>query len=317
MKLTGIICIFSFWSLTLLAQVNLVPNPSFEDTTSCPIFSGISYATGWFNSGASPDYYNWCANGNSPAFGVPSNWLGNQFAFHGNAYAGIVLWYVGSREFIGVQLTQMLIPGTEYFVSGYISRGDSSDASPFTCSSNNFSFRFSTVAYDYSQSNPAPVDNYSHVHAETIIPDNFGWTRISGSFIADSAYQFLTIGNFYGDANTDTAFCNYSLALAYYYVDAICVSTDSLTCLNWMEVNEYSEHWPKLYVHPNPSNGQLYIENLPQDKASPFSLRNIAGEIVNEGTLTTQLNQIDVSPLAKGVYVLQVNGQHLKVLITH
>ena len=56
------------------------------------------------------------------------------------------------------------------------------------------------------------------------------WTTISGSFISDSAYQYVSIGNFFDDANTtliqmqDTVFDR----SAYYYIDDAYVSSDSL-----------------------------------------------------------------------------------------
>ena len=39
------------------AQVNLVPNGSFEDTIPCTM-SSVFAAVGWYSVNASPDYYN-------------------------------------------------------------------------------------------------------------------------------------------------------------------------------------------------------------------------------------------------------------------
>lgn len=58
------IFIFSFLLIAnfSFAQVNLVPNPSFESYSTCPDGSSQLYkATPWFNPAlGSPDYFNVC-----------------------------------------------------------------------------------------------------------------------------------------------------------------------------------------------------------------------------------------------------------------
>ena len=82
---------FSLLAVRSFSQTNLVPNPSFEDTVTCPNNRGqITYATSWLNPTiASPDYMNAC---NAGQVGVPSNYLGTQNAHTGNAYALIVTY---------------------------------------------------------------------------------------------------------------------------------------------------------------------------------------------------------------------------------
>ncbi|MDO9187033.1 MAG: hypothetical protein Q7W13_13545 [Bacteroidia bacterium] len=78
------------------AQTNLVPNPSFEQYSSCPSTEcGISLATGWYSAGYTPDYFNGCA---SWPFGAPQNAAGYQYPASGNAYA-LVGTYGGGREY--------------------------------------------------------------------------------------------------------------------------------------------------------------------------------------------------------------------------
>ena len=320
MKRALIIVVFSsLFALAGIAQ-NLVPNPSFEDTIGCPDGLGsIDKVTGWINMGQSPDYFNSCINTdtvNPPNVGVPHNQLGYQTAFHGNAYAGLAAWYSPSiREFIGVHLTQNLVPGTKYFASAYISKADSVEIPPYTCSCNNFCFRFSTVPYDVNLGSSAPVDNFSHIHSDSIITDTAGWTRIAGSFVADSAYEYLIIGNFYDDANTDTSACNYFQAAAYYYVDDICVSADSLSCLNKTRVNELNAYSNEMYIYPNPVNSILHFGNL--YKKISYTLTNITGQEISRGNLIGQANQIDISSIEEGIYFLNTETTHLKILIIH
>src|SRR6185503_9492391 len=98
--------------------------------------------------------------------------------------------------------------------------------------------------------------NFSHIHCDSIIKDQINWIRVSGSFIADSTYKYLIIGNFYDDAHTDTFDCpDYAL----YYVDMICVSTDSLKCSGVSQGITPTQNMNSVYIYPNPANLILQI----------------------------------------------------------
>src|SRR5262245_6021589 len=109
-----------FFALCVHAQ-NLVPNPSFENFSTCPVgFSQYAgFVTTWINpSAASPDYYNSCANPN-PA-GTPVNGFGYQSPRTGNAYSGFYATAGTYREFIQVQLTSALSAGVSYAFSMFV-----------------------------------------------------------------------------------------------------------------------------------------------------------------------------------------------------
>lgn len=218
------IILLTLSSQALQAQ-NLVPNPSFEDTLQCPTnnqANNPNLCVGWSMYGGTPDYFNECATGD---YGVPSNKFGSQAAYNGKAYTGLITYANGDpsnyREFIGTRLSQPLSVGTKYYVSAFINRSDTT-----SCASNNFGFRFSMIPYSFS--NPTPVNNFSHVRSNAIITDSVNWTRISGSFIADNAYSYLAIGNFYTNSNTSSFNCSPFNPFAYYYIDQVSVTTDSL-----------------------------------------------------------------------------------------
>ena len=118
------------------AQLNLVPNPSFEDTVGCPANVSGQYGdeiynlTHWFPAGESPDYFNSCApvNQSTGQASVPYNGLGFQYANSGEGYIGLFtalnsLLFYDYREYIGVQLTQTLSQGTTYYFSMKVSCG--------------------------------------------------------------------------------------------------------------------------------------------------------------------------------------------------
>jgi hypothetical protein len=47
-----------------------------------------------------------------------------------------------------------------------------------------------------------PIDNFSHMHSLSVLSDDVNWITLTGSIIADSAYAYVGVGNFYTDANT-------------------------------------------------------------------------------------------------------------------
>src|ERR1700757_5455749 len=105
-----IICTFIL-KQQLLGQVNLVPNPSFEDTLHCPFNPAqVSFAPPWYDpTGSSSDYYNAC---NMGIVGVPNNISGYQMARIGNAYVGEETYVVGwsdHREYIQTKLLSTLL----------------------------------------------------------------------------------------------------------------------------------------------------------------------------------------------------------------
>lgn len=296
-----------------MGQINLVPNPSFEDTVQCPAGSAhIEDAVGWYSAGLSPDYYNSCANAGGYINGVPDNWTGHHIAYNGSSYAGIITYHVyslkGSREDIGVLLTQPLTIGMKYFVSAYISRSDTIFyADTLKCSSNKFGFRFSTIQFF-----PWPTDNFSHVHSDSIITDNINWTRFAGSFIADSAYKYLIIGNFYDDAHTDTAQCHGGYA--YYLIDEVCVSTDSLTCSGNVGIHENRE--PVFNIFPNPVRDVLNI-SYPFIKEQ-YSIIDATGKIIMKGVLDGKSNLLNITTIGNGIYFLKINKiKSYKIIIIH
>ena len=183
---------------------NLVPNSSFEDTISCPNGGGQIYlAIGWTSFNGNPDYFNSCTACSNPlgCFGIPENVWGSQQAFDGNAYAAIITYYeqFQYREIVGAKLLQPITPGKKYFVSYYVSRTGGYTFLPYHSDggSNNLGFRF--FMNSYSASDPNPIDNFAHINETSIIIDTINWIRISGTFIADSAYQYIAIGNFFDD----------------------------------------------------------------------------------------------------------------------
>lgn len=241
---------------------NLVQNPSFETKSNCPYDTDqINFADGWSSYGLTPDYYNVCATW--AAVSVPFNWSGYQLASNGNGYAGLFT-RLGTyqAEYIGSQLIQPLVPGTKYYTSLKVNFPDEG----YCCASSKIGVMFSNIPY--SASNFPPITNNPHIYYPYVITDTASWTLVSGTFIADSAYQYIIIGNFFDYNNGDsimlynpTVFCSIgdSACHSYYFIDEICVSQDSLGCELNIGVDENS-FLTNFKIFPNPTNQNAILE---------------------------------------------------------
>ena len=301
-------------SSTFLIGQNLVPNPSFEDTVACPLTGNlVNYATGWSNySNQSPDYYNACS---TTYMGVPQNWAGFQYASHGQAYCAISTFYPNTpsnRELIGTTLTTPLNIGTKYYVTFDVSLSlDSTLSSNYAC--NKIGALFTTA--QHSTSNPAPISNFAHVYTNSIVTDTLGWTQVSGSFVADSAYTNIALGNFFDDNNTDTLNMIGSIPntiWSYYFIDNICVSTDSLDCPFAVGIKEVTLE-DNVIIYPNPTQDRITISIKADSKASKVTIYNMHGqEVLTENIKPSsgeiQLSLAHVPPALYLVHLLSDSG---------
>lgn len=308
-----------------ISQINLVPNPSFEDTFSCPFFLGdLSPISNWSNFGNTPDIFHTCSSG---SINIPNSDFGYQNAHSGNAMAGIIcyVWeldpgWPNYREYIGVQLSSPLEIGEKYYISffincaGYIPGWQHIGA-------NKIGARFSTFEYDVNQ--PTLPDNFSHIYTDSIVTDTTDWYKVTGSFIADSAYQYLIIGNFFDHIQTNTIIFGgepFGGSSAYYYIDDVCVTSDSLFNENWQGTVSTIENQTNLGIicFPNPVNKLLNIKS--DLNITSLELINYLGQTIlymdniNEHLLNVPVNQYEI-----GHYFLKVNSlnqsQFIKVVI--
>jgi len=191
------------------AQVNLVPNPSFEEIDSCPQwpvlanFSPDARPTYWYSCNDTPEYFTACVD---TLTGVPSNFFTYQSAFAGNAYIGMYTYTTLAefREMVGVQLISPLVVGQTYYASFYANAAFGGERHWPMRATDNIGLLFTMAPNEwvYPMDSYPLLRNYAHVHSTQVISDTLGWTLVSGSFVADSAYGYMIIGNHYGDALT-------------------------------------------------------------------------------------------------------------------
>ena len=311
-KIIYLIVVLVMLLITNMHSQNIVINPSFENDISCNYF--IHSSVNWYAYRNSPDYFSTCFT-SDPFHAVPANSCGYQYPATGNAYAGIICYGANgngfdsiAREYIGAQLTSPLVIGQKYYVSLKV---NAADGSIWSCRSNNMGVLFSTISYtDTSNNNTnitnaTPIKNYAHIYTTSVITDTVNWVTISGSLIADSAYNYIIIGNFFDNQHTSYIQADTSAphCSSYYFVDDICVSTDSLTCMGSTGIKE-QELSTQLIIYPNPSTSIFTIQ-LPTQQRFTLSITDITGRNVYENKTATGVITIDASGFSSGVYFVK------------
>lgn len=279
---------------TLVCGQNLVPNPSFEDTVNCDGTGDISQLQHWINPTAStPDFLSSCTNGN---FNVPSNVYGNQTARTGNSYIGLVsiINASSSREYIQIQLTSPLVAGTQYCVEFYVCVSDSS-----TYSVNNIGAFLSTNAI--SSSNGTELMCNPQIVNPISAPLNQlnTWQLVSDSFTASGGEQYLTLGNFNNNGNTDTTMLNgSSWAEGYQYIDDVKVESCSGNSIYENVIDEAT------LLYPNPSSGFVKIVSIQPIKR--YFVFNSIGKLVLADNPNDLDFHLDLSNLPSSTYYIKL-----------
>jgi gliding motility-associated-like protein len=218
---------------SLYAQ-NMVPNNSFE--TGPGVQCGV-FATGDFDNSVS-DWYSptagnpalfstqvaascWNYQPNSTFVGPPCL-PGPQLPKTGNVHAGITIrgdFGQQQRDYIQIQLSQTMVPGRYYRVAFNVSFADSSQYA-----SSNIGAWF--TINPNSSTGDTVMEATPQIEATSIISDTSGWTLIQGEFQASQPSNYITIGNFRRDEDTDSLLnAGYSGQTgcegSFYYVDDV------------------------------------------------------------------------------------------------
>ncbi len=298
-----IILLFST-SVRSNAQLNLVPNPSFEDTLNCDSFQIYHAGFPWFTpTNCTPDYY-YGLNptcGNS-AFQNPS---GFQLPYDGIAYVALYIAnplfsFVNTREYICSELTDTLSATKEYYLEFYVSRANefylaTDDIGAYVSSQVPLNTGCSYLPYTPQVENPQG----------NIITDSLNWTKISGVFTAQGGEKYLTIGNFKDSINTtiidaDNGNGNYNNC-KYYFDKIFLVPLDSLQGISYVEKEE------SFLLFPNIVNrGSLMTVTSKLNYNCTFDLILADGRKIKSGIIHPGNNQIASDGLAIGIYILNI-----------
>lgn len=232
--LKNYLCILCLICFSAHAQ-NLVPNPGFENYTSCPTNNQFPVVS-WFNPNtATPDYFNPCGTGsNAP----PNVLFGPQRARTGNSFAGAG-WYGlggGFYDYMQVQLTASMTAATVYSVSMWVSLADgvkwASDDVGIYISNGTFKSSASmTVATNYTlATTPTGFGVFNTLTPQIKCPNNqfitdtVNWTLVSGTYTAVGGENTITLGCFEDWATTGILEVNPAgNGRSYYFFDDVSV----------------------------------------------------------------------------------------------
>jgi len=232
MKNSLITLLFCLYALCLTAQTtnssepNIVPNPGFERFSAVPIgwfYKGEDYTRVmqyWHSpTGASPDIF-------GPKVRVPEYWLekdfGKQPPHDGGAMTGMTVYGCDGgkphcREYVQIQLAEPLVVGQTYHAEMWLSH------LPKSLRVSNIGMYFSEEALETEFADV--LEQEAQIKADKPVDASRGkWQKVTGQFVATTEAEFLTIGNFSLDEDTEVeAVGKSALKYGYYYVDDIVV----------------------------------------------------------------------------------------------
>ncbi len=311
MKKLFILFFFLYLASYINAQVNLVPNPSFEFIDTCFLVTGgvmspYNQVPPWDSpSNGSPDPYNTCHNGTYLA-NIPFNFWGYQIPHSGNGYVGQSIYRPFSppfREYLQVKLDSSLILNRKYCISFYVSLSDSSR------------YAVSNMGIYLSNSHIyIPIDSVLNftpqINDTNIISDTANWTLISGQYTALGGEQYILIGNFFSNIATNAILKNGNSDDAYYYIDDL--SVVDCTGIGEDEINNPCH----INLSPNPTNGIMQLSYSFKNNETGFViLYDVLGEKISTYPLVKNENRLNINEtkLEAGVYFYKVYKNETKV----
>ncbi len=303
---------------------NLVPNPSFEEYSDCPDnFYQNVYLSWWNININTADYFNRCSN--SEFVSIPNNSMGYQdtpdIDTSCGGYCGLISYVdliENTREYIGTNLLESLTAGQRYYVSFKISLADNSKYAVnnvgilFT----NRNFNEISISEPFLSIDPESLlGNFAQIYSEEVISDKENWITIRDTFIADSAYSNILIGNFFDDLNTIVHNAEGLDIFSYYYIDDVCVSIDSTYCWDYVHtcgintVNDIIKNGAFIYPNPTESYFTVEIQKINNSDNSYLELYNVLGELVFDKHLTSVSTSLNTEYLKSGMYCLYIYRQ--------
>lgn len=178
---------------------NLIPNPSFEETTGCPGASVFLKNTNhWHrieNHYGSPDqYYGDCSYN-----GVVNPMAPGQKPYEGVGYAGQFCFGDKLREYMTVKLCEPMVKDSNYSIEFFIM-----PAAGYGTAIDSYGVHFSAAEPKGSSDRSlAVLELEEHIGNPkgNLINDTVNWTPIKGVYRAKGGERYATFGNFRADAN--------------------------------------------------------------------------------------------------------------------
>jgi OmpA-OmpF porin, OOP family len=276
---------------TKVPAQNLVTNGDFEQLVSCPTgLSQLTSTVSWFTpTNGSPDYFHECSTGSAD---VPENIFGYQYAHSGEGYGGIEPWAVspnGYREYFETQLSSPLVAGTCYYFEMYVNTGD---VCQFTTDDIQVYFSDVVVTGIATNQNLSFTPQISNVTGNFI--DTMSWVPVTGMYTATGGEEYIIIGNFKNNSQTDTMEVNATgtNVYIYFYIDDVTLTV----CTGNNELDD--DH--RVSIYPNPAVDFINIETASGNSAEFLIYDAASKKLLDIKNMIK--TTIDISHLEKGVY---------------
>lgn len=245
------------------------------------------------------------------------NFFTYQEPFEGNACVGMYTYHQNDqaeyREWIMAPLQEPLMVGQTYYCSfrANAAFGGNAEYPQIWLANDKVGLLFTMQDHPWAVGDPYPVPpDHAHITYPQILADTVGWTLVSGSFVADSAYRYVMIGQFFSNALTDTLHLApqgdpwFWFPRGYTLVDAVCISASPDGCDLGQGVEEEADPVP--YVYPNPATDALVIGHAAGGDAIVLDM---LGQKVWDGRVECDRYALGVAHWPRGAYVLQVRGR--------
>ncbi len=292
---------------TVWAQ-NLVPNGNFEDGDCPTTYAAINDLDHWYfgiqlpdvewNLWPSPDWWHTC----SPfeELQPPNVSAGYQTPLSGGGMAGVLTYVdIGSdkREILSIELLENLEIGATYTFSFSAARAV---APGIGGSTNRLGMKLTT--FPFWTTHEGPLTNSAHFSVEEVLEDSTNWTTLTTEIIADSAYRYLHLGNFYDDDHTTIVTYDDLMVLRpYYFLDEVSLVKESLTTVGRDFISD------NLRVFPNPATDFIKIKS--RKRITEIQVFGLEGQMVFERKLNREEEvEVDISAWSSGLYILTAKG---------
>jgi len=322
---------FIFIAFNCLGQENLIWNGSFEILYDCPegnsFNSSIESAKGWKNpvdtslkSYLTPDLFNRCNQGGE--LSVPKNWYGYQEPSTGNGYVGIFTYQSDNeRDFIQFRLNEKLIKGRKYLLKFDLVFGHFGS---FKC--NNISFALTKDKIEVPSFSAVQAGNYFPSLSDTDVvefnnlfsADTLNWVNYSKEFFAKSAAQYVTIGNFRNNENSEIKFGWYYDEVVIHSLSAVLLDNISLICLDTLSCDSSTAIIPvnekEIRVYPNPAKDHIQLKSGESLHKADAVFFDVHGRCVQITGITESNPVISLSGLPAGIYFFAVRNKEGMIL---
>ena len=237
-RISCFLILLRFFSGEINAQ-NIIPNPGFEDYSDLPDYFGEWYnCNDWLSPSGFAGYVwpyattDYLHNNGSGYVKLPFSYFGTVHPHSGDAVMGFKTYRYDYefREYLMNELIEPMISGDTYKISFWLMNGEENWM--HGTGTNHVGIYFSLLPAEQDVSEPIDVSPQIEIPG---IVWNTEWTYYEFYFEADANYDYITIGNFYGDDETLTELFDYSSTesnVCEYFIDDVSIINTEMYYIN-------------------------------------------------------------------------------------